>query len=295
MIQAAVGFHCPDCVRESNRHTRQWSTASPIRVTQFIVGLNVLAHLVVIAVSGNLSLFSGGVTELHRDFALFGPAIDNGEWWRLVSSAFLHYGLFHLGMNMLVLVWMGRLLEPAIGGWRLALLYTAALFGGAFGALWIEPLGLTAGASGAVFGLAGAVVVAERASGVRWQESGLVVFLGLNIVLSFAIDGVSLGGHMGGLILGVLAAAALWGFPRWQAWVRAAATVVPLRYLPEAVIAGLAVLAVALSIFWAAPNSFPDLRAAAAPPAILTPSDEATTTQLREMHRPNDMHEGEPR
>ncbi len=255
MITAAVGFQCPECVAEGRKRTRQWSTASPYRVTQALAGLNVLIWLVASAYTGSLSLWGGGVTEVHADFALHGAFVhESGEWWRLVSSAFLHYGLLHMGMNVLILVLLGRMLEPAIGWWRMLLLYGVSLTGGALGALIVEPNAFTAGASGAVFGLAGAVVIAERASGVRWQESGILMFLVINIVFSLLVPRVSIGGHLGGMIVGALAAGVLWSFPNWSGYIRAATTIKPLRPLPELLVFGLGALCVFLALSWAAPR-----------------------------------------
>ncbi len=254
MIEAAVGFQCPECVQEGRRRTRQWSTASPIRVTQALVIINVVVWLVVAVYTGDLSIWSGRATSVHRDFALHGFPVQDGEYWRLFTSAFLHYGLFHLAMNMIILVWLGRLLEPAIGGPRLLLLYAVSLCGGALGALLVEPDGLTAGASGAVFGLAGAVVIAERASGLRWQESGILIFLVLNIVISLFVPRISLGGHLGGMIVGALAALILWGFPNWSGFIRTATQIKLLRPLPELLVFALGAVAIYLAIAVAAPR-----------------------------------------
>ena len=104
---------------------------------------------------GDVSLWGGSVTSVHQDYALFGRFVDQGEYWRLGTSAFLHYGLLHLGMNMLVLWWLGRMLEPGIGGARLLLLYGVAMLGGSLGALLLDPNAFTAGASGRCSGWAG--------------------------------------------------------------------------------------------------------------------------------------------
>ena len=241
MVSAAVGFQCPACVREGLRRTRQWSMArqSRVAVTPALIAINVAVWFIVAAITGDVSLWGGSVTSVHFDFALQGQLVDHGDYWRLVTSGFLHYGLLHLGMNMLVLWWLGRLLEPAVGGARFLLIYGVALLGGSLGALLVDPNAFTAGASGAVFGLGGAVVVAERASRFNRQGSGVLAFLAINIVISLSIPGISLGGHIGGLVLGALAAAVLWGFPRWPAFTRAAAASVPLRVLPELVIVAL--------------------------------------------------------
>ena len=256
MISAAVGFQCPECVRAGARRTRQFSLAARQRpaVTIALIGVNVLVWFVVAAATGDVSLWGGQVTSVHFDYALQGQLVDQGEYWRLGTSAFLHYGLLHLGMNMLVLWWLGRMLEPGIGGARLLLLYGVAMLGGSLGALMLDPNAFTAGASGAVFGLGGAVVVAERASRFNRQDSGVLGFLLINIVISLTIPGISLGGHVGGLILGALAAGVLWGFRNWPAYVRLAAASYPLRSLPELVVVALGVGTVWLTLAAVAPR-----------------------------------------
>ena len=255
MVQAPVGFQCPECVAEGRKRTREWKTTSPIRVTQALMIANALIWIAVSLYTGSLSLWGGGVTEIHADFALHGAYIhERGEWWRLVTSAFLHYGLFHMAMNVFILVLLGRMLEPAIGGWRMLLLYSVSLTGGALGALVVEPNAFTAGASGAVFGMAGAVVIAERASGIRFRDSGILAFLVINVAISFLWPGVSIGGHLGGMIVGAIAAIILWTFPKWTGFIKLASQVKVLRPLPELIVLGLGVLCVFLALSWAAPN-----------------------------------------
>lgn len=256
MVSAAVGFQCPDCVRAGMRRTRQFSLAARQRpvVTTALIGVNVLVWFVVAAATGDVSLWGGTVTSVHQDYALFGRSVDQGEYWRLVTSGFLHYGLLHLGMNMLVLWWLGRMLEPGIGGARLLLLYAVSMLGGSLGALVLDPNAFTAGASGAVFGLGGVVVVAERASRFNRQDSGVLGFLLINIVISLTIPGISLGGHIGGLLLGALAAGVLWGFRQWPTYARTATVSAPLRVLPELVVAALGVGTVWLTLAVVAPR-----------------------------------------
>ena len=256
MVSAAVGFQCPECVREGQRRTRQLSIGMRQRpvVTISLIGVNVLVWFVVAAATGDVSLWGGQITSVHLDYALLGRSVAGGESYRLVTSGFLHYGLLHLGMNMFVLWWLGRLLEPGIGGARLLLIYAVAMMGGALGALLLDPNALTAGASGAVFGLGGAVAVAERTSPSRGQNTGVLGFLAINIVISLTIPGISLGGHVGGLVLGALAAGVLWGSRRWPVYVRLAAEAAPLRLLPELVVAGLGAGTVWLALNVVAPR-----------------------------------------
>lgn len=284
MIPAAVGFQCPECIRSAARGQRQWTDyANPsIPVTKLLIGLNLAVFVAVLLLEGNFSFWGGGATQIHADFALYAPAVDfgtpflriggeiqeGGQWWRIITSAFLHYGLLHVGMNMLILLIIGRLLEPGLGGFRFGLLYAASLFGGSLGALLFEPDGLTAGASGAVFGCAAAVVVAERSGAARWGNSGMAGLLIINIVLTFLIPNVSIGGHLGGLVAGALAAAACYQLPRWldrpapdpDGWTMSgqpasgsAPADSPARFLPDLAVAGIGAAAAVLAIYVAAP------------------------------------------
>ena len=151
---------------------------------------------------------------------------------------------------MLILLWIGRLLEPMLGGVRFLLLYAVGLVGGSAGALLIEPEGFTAGASGAVFGIAAAVVVAERSGAGRWGNSGMLGLLVLNIVLSFLIPNISVGGHLGGMVAGGLAAALIWLGPLREAAAREGA----MRYAPDAALIVLGAGVALLAIYVAAPT-----------------------------------------
>lgn len=288
MIPAAVGFQCPECVQTAARGQRQWTDyANPsMPVTKLLIGLNLAVFVAVLLLEGGFSVYGGGATQIHFDFALYAPLVDfgtppvlvggeiqqGGQWWRIITSAFLHYGLLHIGMNMLILLLIGRLLEPGLGGFRFGLLYAASLFGGSLGALLFEPEGLTAGASGAVFGCAAAVVVAERAGAARWGNSGMAGLLLINIVLSFLIPNISIGGHLGGLVAGALAALAIYLLPRrlarrddrsepgpygWpapgQPPAGAAEPDSPARFLPDLAVAGIGAAAAVLAIYVAAP------------------------------------------
>lgn len=217
MVAAPVGFQCPTCVKGGPQVRTLRSLVTPPRLTQGIVAVNVAVAVLAFVESARQgsapSLFGGG-NALAPDFALFGGAVAAGEWWRLFTSGFLHYGLIHLGFNMVILLQLGTMLEPALGRLRLGLLYVTALLGGSLGVVLLQPNGLTAGASGAVFGLMGAAVVGMRARGVDPMASGLPMLLGINLLLTFTIPGISVGGHLGGLVVGSAAGALLFATER---------------------------------------------------------------------------------
>ena len=154
-------------------------------------------------------LIGGGV---FRDVGAIG--VDFGEWWRIVTSGFLHAGLLHLGFNMFLLWMLGQHLEPALGSVRFGLLYGVSLLAGSFGVLLVAPGDLTVGASGAVFGLMGALMVAQWSQGRNPFDGGIGPLVAMNLVFTFAIPRVSVGGHIGGLIGGMVVGWLLFDLPR---------------------------------------------------------------------------------
>jgi membrane associated rhomboid family serine protease len=210
MTTTSVGMRCPECARERTR-VRQYSggAVDTPTLTYVLIGINVAVAL------GSLLSGGGSATGLSgdpifRDGELSRPTIHDGEVWRLVTSGFIHAGITHLLFNMLSLWVLGTLLEPVVGRLRFALIYFASLLAGSFGALVAEPNLPTVGASGAIFGLLGAAIVVLRARGINPMESGLVFWLGFNLLFTFTVSGISIGGHIGGLVGGTLAAIALY-------------------------------------------------------------------------------------
>ena len=175
-------------------------------VTQVLVAANVAIFVIGLASGGDVL---GAAGRMHIELALFGPAVAHGEWYRLLTSGFVHYGAIHLGFNCAVLYQLGALLEPVLGRIRLVALYAAALLAGSFGALLLTPGALTAGASGAVFGLLGAAVVGLHQRGVSVWSSSIGQLLILNVVVTFLIPRVSVGGHLGGLVGGAVVGAVM--------------------------------------------------------------------------------------
>jgi len=162
-------------------------------VTRLLIAVNAGIFLWTLlgGVSGILS--GSNINRRQFDLALSSVFIENGEWWRLATAGFLHFGVFHIAMNML---------ETGIGRTRFALLYTTSLLGGSLGALLLSPNALTGGASGAVFGLMAAATVGLRQRGINPFQTGIGATLVLNLIITFAIPGVSIGGHLGGAIVG---------------------------------------------------------------------------------------------
>jgi len=208
MVQASVGFHCPDCAGQrrskvvTGRAAFGGGSRDPI-ATKVIIGLNVAVYVWMVVRSGEPTRASGPVFEWG---ATFGPFIAAGDWYRLVSGAFLHSGVMHLGMNMFLLWLLGQVMEPALGRINFVLVYVVSMLGGSLGVMLLDPGSPTVGASGAVFGLMGALVVLQLRAGQSPWRSGIGTLVVLNLVITFALPGVSVGGHVGGLLAGALAA-----------------------------------------------------------------------------------------
>ena len=225
MHTASVGFHCPQCARTGRQ---QVHTARTLRrqaeptVTKGLIGINLVAFLLT-AVGGG-AVFALRIepqvqfATLGFGFDPFAPTsgpigVDAGEWYRLVTGGFLHANLVHIGFNMYLLWLLGKVLEPAFGRLRFGLVYAVSLLAGSFGAILVDPTAYTVGASGAVFGLMGTMVVAQRAAGIDVWRSGIGGLVVVNLLLTFAIPGISIGGHIGGLVGGALAGLCLVELP----------------------------------------------------------------------------------
>ncbi len=203
MHNASVGVHCPECTKKSKQKVYTAATLpgnDPI-VTKAIIAINVLVFLVFDA-SG-----VGDLTDLYVN----GRAIDQlNEPWRVITGGFGHLGAIHLGMNMFALWSLGRMLERSLGRTLFAAAYVAALIGGSFLAILVDPQQSGLGASGAIFGLLGLVVLALRSRGIGLQQSGLGRVLLINLFISF-LPFVSLWAHAGGFFVGIALGAVYYG------------------------------------------------------------------------------------
>ncbi len=199
-------------------------------VTMVIIAINVVVFLY--AAVRDSSSIAGQFTQVHIDLALNERLVANGnEWYRLVTSGFLHYGIIHLGFNMYLLYLLGQMLEPTLGRVRFLLVYFASLLGGSMGVLLLEPDALTAGASGAVFGLMGLAFVGSYLHGANPLNTSIGTLLMMNLFLTFMLrDRISVGGHVGGAIAGAVCALFVMapahrGVPRWATYLAPAAVI----------------------------------------------------------------------
>lgn len=161
---------------------------------------------------------SGVSGDINIDFGLYRGAVANGEWWRLITSGFLHAGVLHLAFNMFALYSLGGFLERVVGPVRFALIYVASLLGGSLGIVLLAgPRSLTVGASGAIFGVFGAFAVLQLSRGMSPWANGIGSTILLNLFITFAVPGISIGGHLGGLAAGAGVGALLLGINPSQA------------------------------------------------------------------------------
>jgi membrane associated rhomboid family serine protease len=220
MTVAPVGIRCPDHAggpsrskltpQRAVRTARHQVREGAMTVTKILVAINVLVYLAELGEGAGINATSGWIFEhcslvaraQYGDGTLAGVA--HGEWWRLITAAFLHYGPIHLGMNMLALWWLGTPVEMVLGRTRFLLLYLASGLAGSAGALVWSPNAITVGASGAIFGMLGAGLILEyRATGSLGGNYLTLIIINLGFTLVFA-GNISVGGHVGGLIAGIL-------------------------------------------------------------------------------------------
>ena len=217
MVQASVGFHCPECARGGRQRVYTARTLGSVNrpvVTQALIAVNAAVFLIGLSQgeSAGGGFTSGTVDAFQRDWALIGSGafrgqligVAHGEWYRLITGGFLHANALHILMNMAALWFLGSQLEPALGRLRFGVVYGASLLAGSLGVMLLSPHDVTVGASGAIFGLLGAVVSAQRAHGINIWQSGIGGVLVINLLFTFGISSISIGGHLGGLAGGLV-------------------------------------------------------------------------------------------
>jgi membrane associated rhomboid family serine protease len=247
MRDAAVGFHCPSCVAEGSRSMRQARTpyggrrtGNPGLVSIGLIATNVAVWLAILATGWResrlverLALLPEGrcvsidqpdhyYTTITTEGVCRNATGGDGDWfagvaegsyWQLLTNGFAHVELWHIGFNMLALWFLGPQLEAVFGRTRFLALYFVSLLSGSALVYWLAgEQSATLGASGAVFGLIGALlVVAQKVGG---DVRGLMIWLALNVFITFAVPNVSWQGHLGGFVGGFLAGLVLVHAPK---------------------------------------------------------------------------------
>lgn len=212
LTPASVGFHCRACVAESRATQRPPRTVTGARaggqpvVTFVLIGVNVLVFLMTAIQAKSGTDMSG--SKIFLDGTLSPSLVASGQWWRLLTSGFLHLSVIHIGLNMVSLYVLGVALERMLGRVRFLAVYLLALLGGSASVmLFTEPLSSAAGASGAIFGLMGGLVVVFRR--FRFDLRQLLIVLAINLYISFQVSGISWQAHLGGLFIGAAVTAAM--------------------------------------------------------------------------------------
>ena len=236
MRDAAVGFQCPDCVRAGAKETRQARgpyggrrRGGPPVVTYTLIGINVLVFLLLATTGGRRSRLLGelglmpvgGYLVDTTGTPYLARGVSDGAYWQLVTSMFTHLEVWHIVFNLMALLILGPQLELMLGRLRYTLLYLLSGLAGSITVLWLaEPGSITIGASGAIFGLMGALLIVARKIGADTRS--LLALIGINTAITvIGAQYISWQGHLGGLVGGLLVATALVYSPRvrrhqWQ-------------------------------------------------------------------------------
>ncbi|MGI8664299.1 MAG: rhomboid family intramembrane serine protease [Acidimicrobiales bacterium] len=217
MVQASVGFHCPECARGARQKVYTARSLGQLNrpvATQTLIALNVAVFLIGLSQGGQAGggLFNASGGSFQDDWALIGSGflrgvpigVANGEWYRVITGGFLHASGLHILMNMAALWFIGSQLESALGRLRFGIVYGASLLAGSLGVMLVTPNSVTVGASGAIFGLLGAMVAAQRSKGINLWQSGIGGLVVINLLFTFGVSGISIGAHIGGLVGGLV-------------------------------------------------------------------------------------------
>jgi membrane associated rhomboid family serine protease len=203
MRPAAVGFHCPDCVQRTGQRVYRGRDLRPGKqATVTILAINAVVFIAQLSAGSGVVRTTTGITY---NGLLFGPFVADGEYWRLLTSGFLHANVPHVLFNSWALWVFGPLVEAVFGRWKMLGIYLSGLFGGSALVMVFDWSSPTLGASAAVLGLGGALVASMTAQGISLRSNSLVGVLGINLLLPLLVPGISFWGHLGGVAGGFAA------------------------------------------------------------------------------------------
>jgi membrane associated rhomboid family serine protease len=219
MTPTSVGMRCPECAGQTTQVKRVarrspgslwhrpvvWNDLSTWTATHILIAINVVVFLAEVGTGVSLGGSNDHGWVIDHGF-LAGPLLLSPyhQYYRLLTSGFLHESIWHIGINMMSLWFVGRSLEPAVGKLYFTAIYFTSLLVGSFGAVLFTPGSPTLGASGAIFGIFGALIVIAHARHISLWQSGLMPMLILNLVFTLSVSGISIGGHAGGLVAGLI-------------------------------------------------------------------------------------------
>jgi membrane associated rhomboid family serine protease len=252
--EASVGYQCVECVADAARTHRPFRqrtiAGAPLADKPVVVPALIVINLLIYAFTAYQARDIGDVTgaQLFQQWAERPVLVGHGAWWQPITAGFLHVTPVHILMNMLSLWWIGKDLERILGRIRFTAVYLVSLFGGGVSVLlFADPQQPVAGASGAVFGLLGGVLVVVLK--LKLNPGSVIATIAINLVISVAIPGISLLGHVGGLVVGALVTAAILYAPEvnrkyWQAGAVAVAVLAlaGMVLLRDPVLAGIPIL-----------------------------------------------------
>ncbi|WP_433563914.1 rhomboid family intramembrane serine protease [Nocardia sp. CA-151230] len=252
LTPAAVGQHCVECVQQGRNDVRPVRNAAGTAVSRIpnpyvtysLIAINVIVYAAT-ALQAH-SVMDNQRSRLFYDWVLVPAFVGDGGWVRVLGSGFLHYGPIHLLANMFALYVLGPYCEVALGRGRFVAVYLASLLGGSAAVTALsDPLTASAGASGAIFGIFGAVAVIMLRT--RQNLTQIAVLLVINLIITFSVPGISIWAHMGGLLAGTVATTGILYVPRWLG-IRETRTALNIGWAAVAVVALLAVLATVLAV-----------------------------------------------
>jgi len=205
--QAAVGVHCPECVREARESAPRTSRGTRTRIKRSMRSSSGVPVVTYTLIALNIAVFA---VDFVTGGSLYGWLAYRGDFtasqpWRMLTSAFMHASVLHLLFNMFSLFIFGPVIEHAVGRARFAALYLLAAFGGSLAVLLLAPNQAVVGASGAIFGLLGAFFIIQRRLG--GNNTQLLILIGLNVAFGFIVPNVAWQAHLGGLVIGAAVAA----------------------------------------------------------------------------------------